>query len=616
MGAIKTAARQTFRDFEVDGVPASGVNEPDKAAIRNDFGRIDDTITALSSAFAAGNAVVFQTREARNADLSPAANKLGIVVADPDPALNTIAVKVGGTGTGSWLETGQTLDTTRVSDLIDAFASVSSAEARFAVLGDDGGRLIDITEAESLFPGFSLVPYASMEPRFDVVDRDDNRISWTDAASGDGGGSMPMPDDRFSEVTSLDGGLMVMGSGGDLLFRATPETQGLIDRAAGNRPSWNNARNRGLRRALAKIHRGRQATVAIVGDSIAMGYFGGGDGGMAGVDGGYYGLENGRAGSWPSVMGGCLQAAQGIPANLQSWFGGGRVEYLGPGAVGDVGNPTVTTVDPRIVLGAGWAAVTGQPTVGGFLYRSNGATTSVQFTPSTAVDRATIYAPVSFGGIDIKVNGTTVASRAAGGTAAWAGIDISFTLGTPLIEVVPQTSANVMFAGIRCWASDYGALQILNMGSAGWSTREWKATNNAWAQLNALVALGLDHYLIALGANDMMSRYYTPGDICLPAETEANLTTIVQTLRNTGASVSIALPFPINAQTIPIPDQQAYASAIRRVADRFGLLTIDLPSHFGTWEAAHGDLWADDGVHPGHLALADIGDLIASALVA
>ena len=57
MGAIRTSANSTFRDFVTDGVPASGANEPLKSSVRTTFGAIEDavdTATALASSAAVG----------------------------------------------------------------------------------------------------------------------------------------------------------------------------------------------------------------------------------------------------------------------------------------------------------------------------------------------------------------------------------------------------------------------------------------------------------------------------------------------------------------------------------------------------------------------------------
>lgn len=51
MGSIRTGANSVFRDYATNGVPDSGVNDPDKSLIRSLFGTVEDAIaTATSSA--------------------------------------------------------------------------------------------------------------------------------------------------------------------------------------------------------------------------------------------------------------------------------------------------------------------------------------------------------------------------------------------------------------------------------------------------------------------------------------------------------------------------------------------------------------------------------------
>lgn len=50
MGDIRTSANASFRDYETDGVPASGAHEPVKTAIRTTFGVVEDTVEVLRQA--------------------------------------------------------------------------------------------------------------------------------------------------------------------------------------------------------------------------------------------------------------------------------------------------------------------------------------------------------------------------------------------------------------------------------------------------------------------------------------------------------------------------------------------------------------------------------------
>lgn len=65
---LKTAVDRTWRDFEVDGVPASGAHEPIKAEIRSSLaGVVDLAADARAIASVAGTTLVMQTRAQLNA---------------------------------------------------------------------------------------------------------------------------------------------------------------------------------------------------------------------------------------------------------------------------------------------------------------------------------------------------------------------------------------------------------------------------------------------------------------------------------------------------------------------------------------------------------------------
>lgn len=88
-----------FRDFETDGVPASGEHEPAKSDIRALGTQIEDTILALEMA---GVGVIKKTQAALYADLAHGVDTFALVLFDSDAAKNGFYVKVGASGAGSW----------------------------------------------------------------------------------------------------------------------------------------------------------------------------------------------------------------------------------------------------------------------------------------------------------------------------------------------------------------------------------------------------------------------------------------------------------------------------------------------------------------------------------
>ena len=105
-----------WRDWKTDGVPSSGVNEPDKSDIRQWALWLEGYLAAGVS----NGALIYQTRAALQADLSAIENASAWVVGDPVSANNGIYRKTGASGTGSW---------SRIADLPYSFITASNVGA-------------------------------------------------------------------------------------------------------------------------------------------------------------------------------------------------------------------------------------------------------------------------------------------------------------------------------------------------------------------------------------------------------------------------------------------------------------------------------------------------------
>ncbi len=81
MGTIRTSANTEYRDYETDGVPASGSHTPSKAGIRTLFGKVEDSIAAVQLANAIDEK--YETKALMEADTSQADGAMAIVFADP-----------------------------------------------------------------------------------------------------------------------------------------------------------------------------------------------------------------------------------------------------------------------------------------------------------------------------------------------------------------------------------------------------------------------------------------------------------------------------------------------------------------------------------------------------
>lgn len=102
MGVFTDAIAAAFRDFVTAGVPGSGDHEPVKSEIR----ALGPLIEAMIGVGLGTVGVAKTTKDLLDADLAHAANVTALVYADSTDANNDLYVKVGGSGTGSWTNTG------------------------------------------------------------------------------------------------------------------------------------------------------------------------------------------------------------------------------------------------------------------------------------------------------------------------------------------------------------------------------------------------------------------------------------------------------------------------------------------------------------------------------
>lgn len=114
--ALTTLAQDVYRDFATDGVPSSGLHEPNKVDIRKLLAGYEQIIDAFTS----NGGLIYDTQALLYADLAHAANSMAWVIGDSTAAYNGVYKKVGASGSGSW---------TRVADLPYSFIVASDVGA-------------------------------------------------------------------------------------------------------------------------------------------------------------------------------------------------------------------------------------------------------------------------------------------------------------------------------------------------------------------------------------------------------------------------------------------------------------------------------------------------------
>lgn len=128
MGNITTAIASAFRDFVTDGVASSGAHEPIKADIRA-LGPLIETAIG-NAGLGALVSVTKTTMALLDADLAHAADTVALVYADATDANNDLYVKTGGSGAGSWTNTGALHSI--IAGLAQPFADAAEASATAA----------------------------------------------------------------------------------------------------------------------------------------------------------------------------------------------------------------------------------------------------------------------------------------------------------------------------------------------------------------------------------------------------------------------------------------------------------------------------------------------------
>lgn len=119
MGTIADKFGEAFRDYETDGVPASGAHKPVKHEVQALGAAIEQ---AVGSAALGSVSVVKSTLSALNSDLAHPDSTTALVYADAAGTNNDIYVKSGASGTGSWTNTG-------ILHLVSGAAAASAASA-------------------------------------------------------------------------------------------------------------------------------------------------------------------------------------------------------------------------------------------------------------------------------------------------------------------------------------------------------------------------------------------------------------------------------------------------------------------------------------------------------
>jgi hypothetical protein len=187
---LTTVAAEVFRDYSLDGVPASGAHEPRKSDIRRLIGGIEQVVNAFTSA----GGLIYDTRALLEADLAKSANSMAWVIADSTAANNGVYKKLGASGAGSWV---------RVADL----------PYSFIVATDVGAGTANAIQATSLLP----ISTSALV----LLNIFETNTGTPVTVSFNGGGPLTIKSNSGNNVApgGLPGGMLVMGRVSGAEFR-------------------------------------------------------------------------------------------------------------------------------------------------------------------------------------------------------------------------------------------------------------------------------------------------------------------------------------------------------------------------------------------------------------
>ncbi len=152
MGAIRDAAVSTFRNYETDGLPATGVHRPDKADIRALFGQIESAVAGVTLAGAVE--VKYATVTDMEADTGQADGTLALVWNDPTPENNGYYVWDEGEEPDAWVRSVLADPSAVIANGLESVMAVVAAGVES--VGDaEQTALENIAEAST---GFDVIP--------------------------------------------------------------------------------------------------------------------------------------------------------------------------------------------------------------------------------------------------------------------------------------------------------------------------------------------------------------------------------------------------------------------------------------------------------------------------
>lgn len=250
-----------------------------------------------------------------------------------------------------------------------------------------------------------------------------------------------------------------------------------------------------------------------------------------------------------------------------------------------------TSADARIALG-NWSGISGNTTLGGFLFFTSSSGTAFSFTPTTAIDTCKVWFN-AFG-----VGGSGTLQVGSGSTALVDGTLSGIETQTATSSLAAQgckvnwTGGNgqnqIYLGSMLAYDSTQPGVDLMDAGWWGTKASDWSSTSSAFSSQNWLVAVAPDVLILKVGINDISG-----GTSLSTYKTE--LTSIINSVSAT-TDVIIETDNPYNATAAT---QQPYINAAYEVAQASNIPLIDTYSIWGTYTNANTALgFMSDTLHP------------------
>lgn len=302
---------------------------------------------------------------------------------------------------------------------------------------------------------------------------------------------------------------------------------------------------------------------------------------------------------------------QGVPAEWNSWFGGG-------GSSADI------TYDTRITVGTSWTKDTAYHlSLGGYPFKATGSGTALAFTPkdrdgkTVPTDTCVVYyiQDTGQGSLSVDFNGGSATTQATAGTNSLQTVTITGARGNNTCNA-NWISGTVRVQGMHAFDSTLGQrVAVFNTAFFGATSVDWSNQATPTSPGNAISAIGASLVGVNLGINDWVLNTGLP-------TFQTNMQTIYSSVVSS-ADLLVVTPNPTNETEINHGTQQDYVDVVKRLAVTNNAPVADVFAREGYWgtNATGGSAGTMnvlqlvyDGHHPDRAGYQDMAMPVAQAI--